>query len=248
MTRLFIIASFIISATFCHAQIKVTFEQTYDAGALYGYMNGGSELYKEYQFQKLTVQELEVDGQELKFECFEMASPSLAFGIFSVNVYQCHSAENNLLPHLCATDYQLQAVYGNRYLSIINNTGSSDAQKAAEKVLHSFMENTPENHDPLLPKYITQLNPDNIMYMNGMLAMENRAAQWTGLYQQLELNSCYILKWKTSKVSVMVFQADKKSISDLADENYLVKQKKGAAYVAPKGYDDAFINQLFKTL
>ncbi|MBS2209787.1 hypothetical protein KEM09_00120 [Carboxylicivirga mesophila] len=248
MTRLFIIASFIISATFCHAQIKVTSEQTYDAGALYGYMNGGSELYKEYQFQKLTVQELEIEGQELKFECFEMATPILAYGIFSVNVYQCQSAENSLLPYLCATDYQLQAVYGNKYLSIINNTGSSDAQKVAEKILHSFMENNHEKHDALLPKCITRLKADQVMYMNGMLAMENRAAQWTELYQQLELHNCYIIKWKASIVSVMVFQADKKSINDFADESYLVKQKKSVAYIAIKGYDDAFINQLFKTL
>jgi hypothetical protein len=211
-------------------------------------MNGGSELYKEYQFQKLSVQELEVDGQELKFECFEMATPNLAFGIFSVNVYQCQSAENSLLPHLCSTDYQLQAVYGNKYLSIINNTGSMDAQKAAEKVLLSFMKNNPQQDEILLPKYITQLNPDNVMYMNGVLAMENRAAQWTGLYQQLKLNSCYILKWKTSKASVIVFEADKNSMNDLADESYMVKQKKAIVYVALKGYDDAFINQLFKTL
>ncbi|WP_439183125.1 DUF6599 family protein [Carboxylicivirga taeanensis] len=248
MKQLLITTVLIISSFICQAQIKLISEQTYDAGALYGYMNGGSELYKEYEFQTLTVQELEVDGQVLKFECFEMARPIMAFGIFSVNTYQCQSDVNKLLPHSCASDYQLQAAYGNWYLSIINNSGQKAAQAAANKVLRNFINNHSIQNDSLLPKHIGQLHPDRIMYMNGLLAMENRAAQWTDVYQQLGINDCFILQWKASKASVLVIKADNHMKNKSIAKNSLMKVKKGVAYIALKGYDDDFIKQLFKQL
>lgn len=248
MSRLLVTLLSIITCTIASAQIKVTSEQTYDEGALYGYMNGGSELYKEYQFQKLTVQELEVDGQELKFECFEMASPLMAFGIFSVNVYQCHSTDSHLSVYVCQSDYQLQAVCGNKYLSVINYTGKTDAQKAADKLMLNFINSNHEQTDEQQPKYIKQLNADRVMYMNGLLSVENRAAQWADIYKQLELNSCFILQWHASKVSVMVFTDDYKMPVNNLGDYYLLKVKEGIVYIAIKGYNDNFIEELFKTL
>ena len=217
---------------FSFAQHPVLSEQTYDAGALYGYMNGGSELYNEYNFKNLTVKELNIGGQTLKFECYEMDSPISAYGIFSVNVFKSKAYDRLIIPEVSISDYQLQAVCGNHYISIINTSGDVAAQNAARDILKNFCEhNTPTDFYEV-PSYVNVLNPERVFYINGQLALENRADSWLDFYKQLGIKSCYIVKLKDTSSSVMIYStetADRHTIDP--KEGYSVIQKKNIIYI-----------------
>ena len=247
--RIIILQSLLSVCSVLFSQITILSQQTYDAGALYGYMNGGSELYKEYNFKKLTVKELKIDGQELKFECFEMDSPVSAYGIFSVNVFKCKPCERLILSEVCCSDYQLQAVNGNCYLSIINTNGSVAAQDAAHKVLNDYIQKGEEKISFKPPSYIKKLNPSKVMLMNGHLAIANRADNWLKHYNTLDVKTCYILKWKGETASMMVFSSENKKVLNInSKKGITVKIKKGTTFILKHDENDPFTKQLLKKL
>jgi hypothetical protein len=56
----------------------------YDARTVFDYIDGAGELFLAYGFEQLTVRRFERPGQPpLTLECFRMASPEAAFGVFS---------------------------------------------------------------------------------------------------------------------------------------------------------------------
>ena len=67
--------------------------------SLYGYINGGAELYLEYGFDTLIVTEMTVEGNDLKLEVYRMKDPEAAFGIFSVSRFRCNGAQNRDRDH-----------------------------------------------------------------------------------------------------------------------------------------------------
>lgn len=244
-----ILSTVLLLITFINIQAQVTVlsEQTYDSGALYGYMNGGSELFKEYGFKKLTVQQLKVNDEEIKVEQYEMASALLAFGIYSVNVYKCEPCGHIHHKPICCSPYQLQAVIGSNYFSIINNNGSSASKNAALTVLKEFINKNNTKNSKLLPKHIIALNADKLMYINGRLAMENRGSAWLDAYDKLGIQSCYIAQWKEGQTSLLVFDSDKK-INTLSIKDYILKKRNGKFYLARKDADNNFQKQILDTL
>jgi uncharacterized protein DUF6599 len=84
---------------------EITRNDTYDGTSLWGYMNGGADLYLEYGFLNLRVEEMKLKGEELKIECFQMSSPLSAFGIFSVRTYKC-LAKDTICKIDCLNRYQ----------------------------------------------------------------------------------------------------------------------------------------------
>jgi hypothetical protein len=102
--------------------------RTFTETSLYGYINGGAELYLEYGFDTLMVTEMEVDGSDIKLEVYRMKDPEAAFGIFSVSRFRCNAGAR-LTEHICRSAYQLQFCKGPYYVSIINDTGSEADQK-----------------------------------------------------------------------------------------------------------------------
>lgn len=110
---------------------KIQSERTYTAESLFGYMNGGAELYLEYGFERLVVSEIDIDGNEYKVEVYKMKDPEAAYGIYSVSVFRCDTTDL-IGDYSCLTDYQLQVCKGQYYISIINNSGK---QEAAEQSL-----------------------------------------------------------------------------------------------------------------
>jgi hypothetical protein len=57
--------------------------QAFEGDDLYLYIDGGAEIYHEYGFQRVLVQDYWKGERSVSLEIFEMASPEAAFGIFS---------------------------------------------------------------------------------------------------------------------------------------------------------------------
>lgn len=117
--------------------------RTFTETSLYGYINGGAELYLEYGFDTLMVTEMEVDGSDIKLEVYRMKDPEAAFGIFSVSRFRCNAGAR-LTEHICRSAYQLQFCKGPYYVSIINDTGSEADQKRSADIAAILVENISE--------------------------------------------------------------------------------------------------------
>jgi len=58
--------------------------QEYEGEDLYTYIDGGAEIYQEYGFRRVIVQDYENSaGMSVSLEIFEMATPAAAFGMFT---------------------------------------------------------------------------------------------------------------------------------------------------------------------
>ncbi|MDZ7635297.1 MAG: DUF6599 family protein [Bacteroidales bacterium] len=117
--------------------------RTFTETSLYGYINGGAELYLEYGFDTLTVTELVCEGRDIKVEAYRMKDPEAAFGIFSVSRFRCNGGAG-LTDYICRSAYQLQFSKGPYYVSIINDTGAESDQKKSAEIATFIIEQIPD--------------------------------------------------------------------------------------------------------
>jgi len=100
-----------------------TSSKVYNGTSLFGYIDGGAELYLEYGFLMASVTDINYKDGIYKTEIYKMTGPEEAFGIFSVSRFRCKSVPG--LPGIsCQSKYQLQICRGQFYISIINRTGT----------------------------------------------------------------------------------------------------------------------------
>jgi hypothetical protein len=92
----------------------------YDGNSLWGYIDGGADIYLEYGFSKVFVQEIDWQSQQAKVELFEMTDQNAAFGIFSIYRNFCKTDSILDVPH-CIMPYQIIAFKGKYYISIISS-------------------------------------------------------------------------------------------------------------------------------
>jgi hypothetical protein len=58
--------------------------QEFEGEALYEYIDGGAEIYHEYGFRRVVVQDYEsAKGKSISLEIFEMGTPAAAYGMFT---------------------------------------------------------------------------------------------------------------------------------------------------------------------
>jgi hypothetical protein len=130
--------------------IEITKTRTFSAESLYGYMNGGADLYLEYGFDTLVVTEVVSGGKDIRIEFYCMRDAEAAFGIFSVSRFRCNGGPK-LTDHQCRSAYQLQLCKGRYYVSIINDSGTDAEQKTANEIAGYLIRNIADPpFDPVL--------------------------------------------------------------------------------------------------
>jgi len=112
---------------------KISSERIFTGESLFGYIDGGAELYLEYGFINAHISEISIMGGKYKTEIYRMAGPDEAFGIFSVSRYRCRSMPP-VSEFSCQTRYQLQICAGPYYISIINGSGNATDSLASLKI------------------------------------------------------------------------------------------------------------------
>jgi hypothetical protein len=110
------------------SKAKIIKQKTYEGEGLYGYMDGGAELYMAYGFEKLSLQEIEINSEKYTVIIYRMAEPQSAFGIYSIYRFKCDSTIK-LTRNECVTAYQYSAQRNKYYYSVINQSGSKAAQQ-----------------------------------------------------------------------------------------------------------------------
>ncbi len=157
--------------------LSIVKEPSYAEFSLFGYMNGGAELYLEYGFDRLLMTEMYYKDNQINAEVYRMKEIPGAFGIYSVSTYGCNEAES-LANYYCQNSYQVQFCKANYYVSIINHSGSKEGIEIARKIAGLLLSQI-EDKDFEISNYIPsdQMpdNPAKIKLVQGKIALGNSA-------------------------------------------------------------------------
>ena len=118
--------------------IIVKKERIFTGTGLYGFMNGGADLFLEYGIKKLTTRDLVYMNEEYILDIYEMPTPEDAYGIYSIHVFRCTQADvDNEIN--CISTYQYQTVKSNLYVSLVFSSGTDKAKSNAKDVIHHYI-------------------------------------------------------------------------------------------------------------
>lgn len=142
----------------------------YEGRALSGYMNGGAELYHEYGFVALSVQEIVMPGgEEITAEVFRMTAPRAAYGIYSISRHGCTGADSSLM-YVCEGPYQAQGLAGECYIRIQSPTDTRTASEVRLRLLRALIRRLGQQGIPLSPLFAGQTD---VNLMSGPLGVQN---------------------------------------------------------------------------
>src|SRR4030042_1487285 len=197
-----LILLFILTSLTCYPQIPADFPvigendipeadfkaaRHFTAESLFGYMNGGAELYREYGITDAVITEFDIEDRHYKCEVFRMTGPEEAFGIYSVSKYRCLSSPG-FSQYICLNRYQIQICKGPYYISIINRYGTSADSLVALKTAKILSEKiTDPSID--LRTFIPDSDPEIIkgtaVLAKGELGLANGATKWEDYFRDL---------------------------------------------------------------
>jgi hypothetical protein len=150
--------------------------QEFEGEDLYTYIDGGAEIYEEYGFRRVIVQDYkDAAGQEVSLEIFEMETPEAAFGMFTFK----RSGQGRALE--LGGGGELESYYlnfwKNRFLVTLTGFDDTAGTSAGLRALAGAVEArlSGESRAPagigLLPE--EGLRPGSVKYLRGLLGLNN---------------------------------------------------------------------------
>ena len=182
--------------------------RTFTGTSLFGYINGGAELYLEYGFSAAWVSEIGFMGGKYKTEIYKMNGPEEAFGIFSVSKYRCKSMPP-VSTFTCQTRYQLQICAGPFYISIINSSGNKTDSIASLRIGEAIVRKIKEPTADLssfLPGVSLELIKNNAILAKGKLGIINGAPDWEDFFRNATSYCLVILSDKENSILSVRFK------------------------------------------
>ncbi|MDR1202181.1 MAG: hypothetical protein LBL58_11230 [Tannerellaceae bacterium] len=208
-----------LSIVNCSAQqAELKRERIFTGSGLYGFMNGGADQFLEYGVQKLTAKDIIFEGEEYNIEIYEMPSPEDAFGIYSLHTFRCLRADT-LGCIDCLSPYQLQAVSGNNYVSVVFPSGSHIAEGNVDKVLRMYvaMDN---NEIPVIPAVLKTERPysGRLKYLKGPLSISTANSSLSRLMQDIAYTGIWFESERRSKsFRALIYLTNQKDIGKIKE-------------------------------
>jgi hypothetical protein len=182
---------------------------------LFGYIDGGAELYLEYGFSEAFVTEISLDNARYRTEIFRMTGPEEAFGIFSVSRYKC----TGTLPAAifsCLSKYQLQFCKGSWYVSVTGRTTAvpdSTALSRIAGIISGKIREPDVDLSPFLPAEWSVQDPGGMILVKGRLGIVNGYPDLEDYFKNLSGYTALILDNKND-ILVSVRFTDDQSFSE----------------------------------
>ncbi|MBI9036991.1 MAG: hypothetical protein JEY97_02555 [Bacteroidales bacterium] len=178
--------------------------ETFNGNSLWGYMNGGADIYLEYGFKGLRVQEFKLDDQIIKAEIYLMGDQESAFGIYSIKKFHCLFSDTLICPD-CQNNYQYQSAKGPIYISITNEKGSDKANAACLETGKKILEKVKASEFKLpvfqnCNKNYLSLNDSKLI--KGRLGLQNGISKWIGLFEDFDDYTIYYLPFKSNNCKI----------------------------------------------
>ena len=165
-------------------QAMINRTDTYDGESLWGYIDGGADIYMEYGFQSMLVQELNWNNEKLRLEVYRLQTPEGAFGIYSTSVIKCLQRDTLMLFD-CVSRFQFQGAYGNLYISITSESGSAGARQLFLPITRNIIQKNPQTLLTLPDVFTRDRLLDyrkNLVYIQGSLGLQNSLFPWQDLF------------------------------------------------------------------
>ena len=183
--------------------------QVFDGNSLWGYMNGGADIYLEYGFEVLRVEEFIHEEESIKLELFKMHDPLSAFGIYSIKTFRCEQ-DSALVPVDCLNSYQYQLFYGRYYIQLTNENGSEKARPAMMDIAYVLLPKLEPEAVVLPLKYLTDslnIPITGIKMLKGELGIQNRTYELQDYFKGLSGYQLYYAKKEVNGREIKYFEA-----------------------------------------
>lgn len=219
LRKLFVLVILVLGFPVCFCQLPKNFpvinkndlpeaifssSRVFNGTSLFGYIDGGAELYLEYGFSAVSTTEIYYLGRYYKTEIYKMTGPEEAFGIFSVTKFRCLDMPP-LSGFTCRSKYQLQICKGPYYISIINRTGTRSDSIASSKIGGIIIGKINDKEVDLLqylPGIQEELLKTSCFLAKGRLGIVNGSPDLEDFFQEI-----------TDYTAVIVTLDDKKIVS-----------------------------------
>jgi hypothetical protein len=166
--------------------LEVLEVQSYAGKALYGYIDGGAELYREYGFDRVTVQVLRLGKETFHAEIFRMSDPGAAFGIYCVSRGEC-APDDSLPASSCVSPFAIQWAQSRYFVRIANETASPGAQADGIRIARALSAKIHGENWKIPPVLAAAGATDRtILLIRGVLGIQNGFDQWSPLVDGLE--------------------------------------------------------------
>jgi hypothetical protein len=158
----FIFSFFVCSSLFSIGKItentenwKITKTRNFKANNLYGYIDGGAEVFLELGFKELTVENYSNGKDEITIEKYLMDSPESALAIYLLKCGK-EKPTTQIKYRNNADKYQIQICKGDYYILVDNFKGKAQIQKdmitLGNSSLEKIKDTKPTNLFSVLPK------------------------------------------------------------------------------------------------
>jgi hypothetical protein len=198
------------------SEYKIESEKEFSQNSLWGYINGGADIYLEYGFEHLLVQEINFAGEKIKVEIYKMNSAKSAFGIFSL-YYKNSDQKYKGIDFSSISKYHVQAALGNYYLSIINSSGSEEAKTKSIRILEILHEGFSES-DFILQGFILNMwlmKPEiNIKLLKSKLSFENYAMEYEYFADKSPDTDKYYISFRTDEKNISMLYISNITLKD----------------------------------
>jgi hypothetical protein len=225
------------------AQILKT--KIFDGNSLWGYIDGGADIYLEYGFDKLVAQEISWNNVHLKLEIYRMKDVEAAFGIFSGSHRNCISGK--VAKFSCATAHQVQFVLGRYYVSVVNDNGSGQEQEmglSLAKLVSKKLKGQPVVLPRLFRKGIYSQHTNLLKFVRGDLGIQKAMPEWEELFDGIKNYSMFVLPLELKDGYINVAQIDFKNKKE---KNKFLK-KLGMISIEGKPYQEKSIDGKFRAV
>ena len=205
--------------TITEDQLKVKRERDFRGEALYGFMNGGSELFLEYGFNNLKALEIEYRGEDFSIEIYQMGSPENAFGIYSQHTFRCNPADEKF-SFDCSSPGQFQVASGDIYLSVVSEKRGEGYQQAAFELAELFINKFSSKEYLNFPQFVTQYktvgekHSNSVKFAKGPIALSNSLSEYMSLFENVKSYKVWIVSnnGEITAASVYFSSADEMAI------------------------------------
>ncbi len=156
--------------------------ETYSAKQLYGYINGGAEIYLEYGFRQVRGQRCTQKKHEVQVDIYEMVNPEAAFGMFSVLRGRCSGILPGTRWH-CVTPEQILFAKGAYLISIVPFDRAAESRNAsmkAAKVLLARIKGAEFRVPAQFRSAPLSTSQKNLRFVRGPLALQSVLDEWMG--------------------------------------------------------------------
>lgn len=222
--------------------LEITRHEIFSGSELWGLINGGADLYLEYGFDKLLLQEITWNGEQFRVEINQMQDEISAFGIYSVSVHQCLE-KGKLTENDCVNAYQYQFAKGNIYTSLINYSGSEKARQTASLLAKKLIMSIDSESKSNLKHFVKKSNPEREIVttvFKGILGLQNGMPQWYSLFEGV---GDFSLMLMTRKDSEGLFRAALVDFIDTSQSKIFIEKLKHGNYlqIAASGSETAIV-------